>query len=70
LTCVHHAHLPLYGGGVADTLACGTMIAAAVVTGVGRVVTEEHHAFDLVMRTTFVPQVGQRDLGLGLHGAF
>src|SRR5512140_2539805 len=102
LTCVHHAHLPLYGGGVADTMACGTMIAAAVVTGVGRVITEEHHASDLLIgygigvlagfimpeflhyrlrrpalvdeptttattlvRTTLVPQIGQRDLGLG-----
>ena len=107
LTCIHHAHLPLYGGGVADTMACGTMIAAAVATGVGRVITEEHRASDLLIgygvgvvagfimpeflhyrlkkpsvaeepttsattlvRATVVPQVGQRDLGLGLHGVF
>ena len=49
LTCIHHAHLPLYGGGIADKAACGTMIAAAVVTGVGRVITEEHHASDLLV---------------------
>jgi len=107
LTCIHHAHLPLYGGGIADKSACGTMIAAAVVTGVGRVISEEHHASDLLVgygvgvlagfimpeflhyrlkspsladepsaasttlvRTTLVPQIGPRDLGVGLHGVF
>ncbi len=48
LTCTHHAHLALYGG-AGDTLACGTMIGAAVMTGIGRVVTEEHHASDLLV---------------------
>ena len=107
LTCIHHAHLPLYGGGIADKLACGLMIGAAVVTGVGRVISEEHHATDLVVgygvgviagfvmpeflhyrlrkpslaeepkattaplvRTTLLPQIGQRDLGLALRGVF
>lgn len=107
LTCIHHAHLPLYGGGIADKSACGLMIAAAVATGVGRVISEEHHASDLVVgygvgviagfvmpeffhyrlrkpslaeepkastttpvRTTLVPQIGPRDLGIGLHGVF
>ena len=80
------------------------MIAAAVVTGVGRVISEEHHASDLLVgygvgvlagfimpeflhyrlkspsladepsaasttlvRTTLVPQIGPRDLGVGLR---
>ena len=113
LTCTHHAHLPLYGGGAADTVACAAMLGAAVVTGVGRVITEEHHVSDLVVgygagfiagfvlpellhygpktrrvradeleetetpraeaplvRATLVPQIGPRDLGLGLRGVF
>ena len=49
LTCTHHAHLPLYGGGWGDKLACGLMIGAAVATGVGRVVSEQHHASDLLV---------------------
>lgn len=105
LTCIHHAHVPLYGGGAADTLACGLMLGAAVATGAGRVMTEEHHASDLIVgygvgvvagfimpeflhyrfrkpslaeeakattppvaRVTLVPQFGQHDLGLALHG--
>ena len=48
LTCTHHAHLPLYGGG-GDGLACGIMIGAAVATGVGRLVTEEHHLSDVIV---------------------
>ena len=48
LTCTHHAHLPLYGGG-GDALACGIMIGAAAATGVGRIVTEEHHLSDALV---------------------
>jgi membrane-associated phospholipid phosphatase len=53
LTCMHHSHLPLYGGGAADTLACGTMLGAAALTGAGRVVTEKHHASDLLVGYAF-----------------
>jgi len=49
LTCVHHAHLPLYGGGAGDTLACGVMVGAALMNGFGRVVTEKHYPSDLVV---------------------
>ncbi len=109
LTCTHHRHLPLYGGGAGDDAACGAMIAAAAVTGVGRVVTEEHHASDVVIgfasgfvggwilpellhyygtakprladdaapaapapavRASLVPELGPRDVGLGLRGVF
>lgn len=49
LTCTHHAHLPLYGGGAADTLACGAMLGAAALTGYGRAVTEMHYASDVVV---------------------
>ena len=33
LTCSHHSHLPLYGGGVPDALACVATIAGTLVTG-------------------------------------
>jgi membrane-associated phospholipid phosphatase len=49
LTCTHHAHLPLYGGGPADTLACGLTLGAAAAVGYGRVVTEMHYASDLAV---------------------
>lgn len=48
LTCTHHRHLPLYGGGLADKMACGLTIASAAATGVGRLVTEKHHGTDVV----------------------
>lgn len=108
LTCTHHAHLPLFGGGAADIVACAAMLGAAVVTGIGRVITEEHYVSDLVVgygagfiagfvlpellhygskkrrvvvpettraemtlvRASLVPQIGPRDLGLGLRGVF
>jgi membrane-associated phospholipid phosphatase len=49
LTCVHHSHLPLYGGGAGDTVACGVMVGAAVMNGFGRVVTEKHYPSDLIV---------------------
>ena len=49
LTCVHHSHLPLYGGGAGDTVACGVMLGAALMNGFGRVVTEKHYPSDLVV---------------------
>jgi membrane-associated phospholipid phosphatase len=48
LTCAHHQHLPLYGGGVADLLPCLVMIGAAVSTGVTRVIADRHWASDVV----------------------
>lgn len=48
LTCVHHSHLPLYGG-AGDTLACGVMLGAAVMNGFGRVVAEKHYPSDLIV---------------------
>jgi membrane-associated phospholipid phosphatase len=48
LTCTHHRHLPLYGGGAADKLACALTLASAAATGVGRMVTENHYATDVL----------------------
>jgi membrane-associated phospholipid phosphatase len=49
LTCLHHSHMPLYGGGWGDDAACGLSIAAAAVNGIGRVVAEKHYASDLIL---------------------
>jgi membrane-associated phospholipid phosphatase len=49
LTCTHHRHLPLYGGGAADDLACGLTLGAAALTGYGRAVTEMHYVSDVVI---------------------
>jgi membrane-associated phospholipid phosphatase len=46
LVCSHHAHLPLYGGGAADTLACAASFAAAAAVGTLRVVSDQHFASD------------------------
>jgi hypothetical protein len=49
LTCVHHQHLPLYGGGVADLAPCLLMIGAAATTGVLRIVYDEHWTSDVLV---------------------
>jgi membrane-associated phospholipid phosphatase len=48
LTCMHHANIPLYGR-TGDTLACGLMLGAAGMNGIGRLMTENHYASDLVL---------------------
>lgn len=48
LTCVHHQHLPLYGGGLADLAPCLLMIGAAVTTGIGRMISDRHWASDVI----------------------
>lgn len=49
LTCTHHQHVPLYGGGWGDTLACGLMLGAAAATGAGRVMAGKHYPSDLIL---------------------
>src|SRR5262249_28711105 len=49
LTCLHHTELPLYGGGIGDDLACGVLIGAAVLNGLGRVMSENHYTTDLLL---------------------
>jgi hypothetical protein len=46
LSCLHHAHLPLFGGGAPDIAACGFWIAGTAATFVGRMVTRSHHLSD------------------------
>jgi membrane-associated phospholipid phosphatase len=52
LTCVHHQHLPLYGGGLADLAPCLFMVGAAAFTGVSRITADKHWASDVLMGWT------------------
>jgi membrane-associated phospholipid phosphatase len=49
LTCVHHQHLPLYGGGAADLAPCLLMIGASITTGFARLMADKHWASDVVI---------------------
>ncbi len=51
LTCVHHQHLPLYGGGVPDAVVCGVMLAAATTTGLTRIMADRHWTSDVLLGT-------------------
>lgn len=51
LTCIHHRHMPLYGGGFADAMACATMVALATTTGILRMVADRHWASDVLTGT-------------------
>ncbi len=48
LTCVHHQHLPLYGGGAPDTWACVWALSVATVTAGLRVASDAHYASDVL----------------------
>ena len=49
LVCVHHQHLPLFGGGFADLAPCLFMIGFSATTGVLRLVYDEHWASDVMI---------------------
>jgi membrane-associated phospholipid phosphatase len=49
LVCVHHQHLPLFGGGFADLAPCLAMIGISVATGFLRLVYDEHWASDVIV---------------------
>jgi membrane-associated phospholipid phosphatase len=49
LTCMHHAHLPLYGGGLPDALGCAASFAAAGTVGALRVISDDHHPSDVLV---------------------
>jgi hypothetical protein len=59
LICVHHQHLPLYGGGLPDALACATALTAASTAGVFRVMSDKHYASDVLLGA-----------GVGLFGGY
>jgi membrane-associated phospholipid phosphatase len=49
LTCAHHRHLPLYGGGLPDLAICVLGLTAASTTGVLRVMSDNHYASDVLL---------------------
>jgi membrane-associated phospholipid phosphatase len=49
LVCAHHTHLPLYGGGAADTGACLGAVAFTTATGALRVASDRHWASDVLV---------------------
>lgn len=49
LTCVHHQHLPLYGGGIADLAPCVVMLGLTTANGVGRLISDNHYASDVIL---------------------
>ncbi len=52
LVCVHHQHLPLFGGGFADLAPCLFIIGISAATGMLRLVYDEHWASDVVVGWT------------------
>lgn len=48
LVCVHHQHLPLFGGGPIEAWACTWALGVATLTGVARIVNDAHYATDVI----------------------
>jgi membrane-associated phospholipid phosphatase len=46
--CMHHAYVPLYGGGLPDALACVGALGVATTTAMMRVATDVHYASDVM----------------------
>jgi hypothetical protein len=49
LTCAHHQHLPLYGGGAPDLLACLVGLAAATSSGVLKLSSDANYTSDVIV---------------------
>jgi len=52
LTCAHHLHLALYGGGAPDTIACISAITLASGSGLFRLIGDRHYATDVLVGGT------------------
>jgi membrane-associated phospholipid phosphatase len=48
MTCAHHMHLPLYGGGAPDVTACAVTAVLGTADGVLRLMGDRHYATDIV----------------------
>lgn len=49
LVCIHHAYLPLYGGGFADGGICALGMLTAAATGALRIVGDQHYFTDVAV---------------------
>ncbi len=48
LTCLHHGHMPLWGGGAPDTWACVWALSLAGTTSLLRIVADKHYTSDVL----------------------
>ena len=58
LSCANHRFLPLYGGGLADDLACGALLTAAATSGFLRIASDRHYASDVLIAAALGLVVG------------
>ena len=58
LTCAHHQYLPIYGGNVLDATACSWAAAHALAVGLLRVMSDKHHASDVIVGATLGAVIG------------
>jgi membrane-associated phospholipid phosphatase len=58
VNCMHHAYVPLYGGGAADDWACVGMFGVAAATAVLRVATDVHYVSDVLVGATIGTTTG------------
>src|SRR5262249_47515479 len=49
LTCAHHTHIALYGGGAVDVIACAVVLTAAAAEPVLRIAADHHYATDVTL---------------------
>ncbi len=48
LTCLHHEHIPLYGGGAVETWACAWALSVASAVSVFRLTSDNHYVTDVL----------------------
>jgi hypothetical protein len=53
LTCMHHAHLPIYGGGAIEAVPCVASMAVASAVSTLRIVADQHYATDVLLGVAF-----------------
>jgi len=58
VNCMHHAYVPLYGGGAADNWACVGMFGVAATTALMRVATDVHYVSDVLVGATIGTATG------------
>lgn len=57
-TCMHHAEVPLYGGGFSDATPCIATMAVAVGAGTLRIVGDQHYATDVLAGAVIGTSIG------------